>query len=83
MMRNPQPLQTKRMHHQPIRSPSPDIANRNIIKDTKVSTEDIKRYLEKSRSYKKERDINSYSPKLSELTPNKSKYNQQTANQTN
>jgi hypothetical protein len=40
--------QTRRIHNTAMKSPSPDIANRNIIKDTKTPIEDVKRYLEKS-----------------------------------
>lgn len=39
---------TKRIANQPMKSPSPDIANRSIIKDTKIPIEDINRYLEKA-----------------------------------
>lgn len=52
--------QTRRIQNAVMKSPSPDIANRNIIKDTKTPIEDVKRYLEKS--------SHSRSPRLSELT---------------
>lgn len=38
----------RRLNNTAMKSPSPDIANRNIIKDTKTPIEDVKRYLEKS-----------------------------------
>jgi hypothetical protein len=31
-----------------MRCPSPDFSNRNVIKDTKIPIDDVKRYLEKS-----------------------------------
>lgn len=34
----------KRIHIEPIKSPSPDVANRNIITDTIAPLEDIKRF---------------------------------------
>jgi hypothetical protein len=37
--------QTRRINNTAMKSPSPDIANRNIIKDTKTPIDDIKRYL--------------------------------------
>lgn len=51
--------QPRRIQNNVMKSPSPDIANRNIIKDTKTPIDDVKRYLEKS--------SHSRSPRLSEL----------------
>ncbi len=49
----------RRIQNTIMKSPSPDIANRNIIKDTKTPIDDIKRYLERSAQSK--------SPRLSQL----------------
>ncbi len=38
----------RRVQNSVMKSPSPDIANKNIIKDTVPPIEDVKRYLEKS-----------------------------------
>lgn len=37
--------QARRIQNNVMKSPSPDIANRNIIKDTKTPIDDVKRYL--------------------------------------
>ena len=39
--------QMSRINNRPMKSPSPDIANRNKITDTKVPLDDVKRYLDK------------------------------------
>lgn len=52
--------QTRRIQNSVMKSPSPDVANRNIIKDTVPPIEDVKRYLEKSGQ--------SRSPRLSDLS---------------
>ena len=39
--------QMSKIHNRPMKSPSPDIANRNQIKDTKAPIDDVKRYLQK------------------------------------
>jgi hypothetical protein len=44
-----------------MKSPSPDIANRNTIKDTKIPIDDVKRYLDNSR--------NVPSPRLASTAP--------------
>lgn len=35
----------RRIQNSIMKSPSPDVANRNIIKDTKTPIDDVKRYL--------------------------------------
>ena len=37
--------QSRRIQNTAMKSPSPDIANRNIIKDTKTPIDDVRRYL--------------------------------------
>lgn len=51
---------SRRIQNGIMKSPSPDIANRNIIKDTRPPIEDIKRYLE--------RESHSRSPKVMDLS---------------
>mgnify|MGYP006995532422 CR=1 FL=1 len=51
---------TRKIMNSAMKSPSPDIANKNIIKDTVPPIEDVKRYLEKSGK--------SRSPRISELS---------------
>lgn len=50
----------RRVQNSVMKSPSPDIANKNIIKDTVPPIEDVKRYLEKS--------AKSRSPRVSQLS---------------
>ncbi len=45
----------RRIQNTIMKSPSPDVANRNIIKDTKTPIDDIKRYLERSAQSKSPR----------------------------
>lgn len=60
---------SRRLNTQPMKSPSPDIANRSIIQDTKLPLDDIHRYLEKSGQSK--------SPKVSKYQSVKNTGNQQ------
>lgn len=55
----------KRYNNKPMKSPSPDIANKSIIKDTKMPIDDINRYLEKSVGNRSPKNSNMASARVS------------------